>query len=181
MALVFVPALGRWIGKPGAQDRAATGSLALDRAGRPFGDVPARFAGSTFSVLRLRAPASRQRCWPAPCTMLIGVQYDLRRWLGNGVQFFPEVEPEHGKVYPGPRPGQSFDLASRPRWCAKSRREVLATWMSLRQSVYTRRRRKARRWRWCGTIAEDVIGVDHCVELTDWRELRAPAVRRPWT
>jgi multidrug efflux pump len=160
MALLFVPALGARIGKPGAQDPAATRNLALAEQG----DL-SEITGATGLYIRVLRRALRHpgKILAGAFTMLIGVQY-FYAVAGNGVQFFPEVEPENAKVYIHARGNLSTD--EKAALVLDVEREVLA--LDEFKSVYT----------FVGKadgggqdIAEDVIG-SILLEFKDWRERR---------
>ncbi|MEQ9642188.1 MAG: efflux RND transporter permease subunit [Alphaproteobacteria bacterium] len=95
VALIFVPTLGSMFGKPGAVDAKAMKALAASEAGdlRDLG-------GFTGAYVRVLSVAVRHpvKIVVLAFAALIGVQtyYALH---GNGVEFFPDVEPEQGIVY----------------------------------------------------------------------------------
>jgi len=160
MALLFVPALGARIGRPGAQDPDAARNLALAENG----DL-AEISGATGLYIRLLRRALRHpgKILIGAFAMLIGVQY-LYAVAGNGVQFFPEVEPENAKIYVHARGNLSTD--EKAALVMDVEREVLA--LDEFKSVYT----------FVGKtdgggqdIAEDVIG-SILLEFKDWQERR---------
>ena len=129
MALLFVPALGARIGRPGAQDPDAARNLALAENG----DL-AEISGATGLYIRLLRRALRHpgKILIGAFAMLIGVQY-LYAVAGNGVQFFPEVEPENAKIYVHARGNLSTD--EKAALVMDVEREVLA--LDEFKSVYT--------------------------------------------
>ena len=95
MALVFVPALGAQIGKVSTRDEVRRRQLAAAEDG-DLSDI----RGVTGAYLRLLGLALR-----APGTVLllalatlIGVQ-TYYATHGNGIEFFPEIEPDIARVY----------------------------------------------------------------------------------
>ena len=95
MALIFVPTLGSLIGKPGAADPKVMKSLAAAESGN-ISTLPG-FTGVYARTLQrlIRHPL---KVVAAALAMLFGVQYYY--WThGNGVEFFPDVEPEQGLIY----------------------------------------------------------------------------------
>jgi multidrug efflux pump len=105
MALIFVPALGAQIGKASASDDAERRQLASAEAG-DLKDIKG-FTGIYLAMLgtALRAPGT---VLLAAIAMLIGVQYYCATH-GNGIEFFPDVEPEIAKIYVHARGNLSVD------------------------------------------------------------------------
>lgn len=94
MALIFVPTLGAWFGRPGAADPATMKALAAGDTGN-LEDIPG-FTGAYAKVLRraLRHPAA---IVATSVALLVAVQtaYAL---FGRGVEFFPDVDPDRAVV-----------------------------------------------------------------------------------
>ncbi|MFX4222605.1 MAG: efflux RND transporter permease subunit [Thalassobaculum sp.] len=95
MALIFVPALGAQIGKASASGEDDRRQLAAAENGS-LSDIKG-FTGVYLRILGagLRAPGL---VLLAALGTLIGVQYYYATH-GNGIEFFPDVEPEVAKVY----------------------------------------------------------------------------------
>jgi multidrug efflux pump len=160
MALLFVPALGARFGKPGAQDPETARKLAIAEEG----DLT-EIDGATGLYIRVLRRALRHPGKILACafSVLIGVQY-LYAVAGNGVEFFPEVEPDSAKVYIHARGNLSTE--EKAALVLDVEREVLA--LNEFKSIYT----------FVGKpegggqeIAEDVIGAIQ-LEFKDWRERR---------
>jgi multidrug efflux pump len=94
MALVFVPTLGAYIGRPGTADAKTMKSLAGGDEGN-VADVGG-WTGRYVSVLRmaLRHPG---KIVLASAILLVGVQVVYANF-GKGIEFFPDVEPEIAKL-----------------------------------------------------------------------------------
>ena len=93
MALVFIPTLGAYIGKPGTADPAEMRALAGDEA--DFSHV-GKYTGTYLKVLDW-ALARPGKILLMAAGILVGVQV-LYAAFGNGVEFFPETEPEMAKL-----------------------------------------------------------------------------------
>ncbi len=95
MALIFVPTLGGYVGKPGDADTATIKALAEDS---PIEDLKAigGFTGAYLKVLgvALRHPS---KVLILAVALLVGVQVAYANF-GRGVEFFPEVEPSFAKL-----------------------------------------------------------------------------------
>jgi multidrug efflux pump len=160
MALLFVPALGARVGKAGARDP----ETAREMAAADDGDL-STIGGATGLYIRVLHGALRH---PAKILMtafaaLIGVQY-LYAVAGNGVEFFPKVEPDSAKVYIHARGNLSTN--EKAALVLDVEREVLS--LDDFKSIYT----------FVGKpdgggqdLAEDVIGSIQ-LEFKDWRERR---------
>jgi multidrug efflux pump len=95
MALVFIPTLGSQIGKPNtlvAVQGATTENSFLGSIGKPN-----RFTGFYLQVLELALKSPTKIILVALFT-LVAVQYTYIT-KGNGVQFFPDIEPDTAKIY----------------------------------------------------------------------------------
>ena len=94
MALIFVPTLGALIGRPGSADPATMRALAAAERGdmRELRGLTRRYAHAL--ALLVRHPL---KVVAVAVVLLIGVQgyYAMR---GNGVEFFPDVEPDQAMV-----------------------------------------------------------------------------------
>jgi multidrug efflux pump len=91
MALIFIPTLGGYFGKPGDASAATMKALAVGSSMEDLWKVGGG-TGLYLRVLRfaLRHPA---KILLLALALLIGVQY-VYATHGKGVEFFPEVEPE---------------------------------------------------------------------------------------
>lgn len=95
MALVFIPTLGSKIGKPNTlvAVRGATATSSLPGSiGRSD-----RFTGFYLQILELALKSPAKIILLALFT-LVAVQYTYIT-KGNGVQFFPDIEPDTAKIY----------------------------------------------------------------------------------
>ena len=94
MALIFVPTVGAYIGKPGAEDEHTAHALAAGS-----GEELIRLKGPIGIYVRFLALALR---WPS-LVLLLAVLTLGGAWLGygffgKGVKFFPEIEPDRAMV-----------------------------------------------------------------------------------
>jgi len=94
MALVFVPTLGAYIGKPGVADAATMKNL----AGGEAGNID-EITGATGRYIRFLSQALNHpfKILMGAVVLLIGVQVVYANF-GKGVEFFPKVEPEFAKI-----------------------------------------------------------------------------------
>ena len=106
MALVFVPTLGSIIGRPGgAADAERMHAMAAD------GDADlSSVGGLTGRYLQLlnRALDHPGKVLIAAAVVLVGVQWAYAKY-GNGIEFFPEVEPERAALQVHARGNLSID------------------------------------------------------------------------
>lgn len=94
MALIFVPTVGAWFGKPGVGANEALDAVAAGRTDK-LGELK---GGTGFYVRLLRG--SLRYYWaiiPAAFVILIGVWVSFGMF-GKGFEFFPSVEPEQAAV-----------------------------------------------------------------------------------
>ncbi|NNG04046.1 MAG: efflux RND transporter permease subunit [Inquilinus sp.] len=163
MALVFVPTLGAYIGKPA--DQVVT-DHEHSLAGEDHADLQklGGFTGGYLKVLRfaLRHPA---KVLAGAAAALIGT-WMIFVFNGKGVEFFPEVEPEQVLVMVHARGNLSVD--ERDGLMREVEVEVLKLADEF-SSVYTRTGAAGDGQ----DVAEDVIG-QITVELNDW-DKRRPA------
>ena len=94
MALIFIPTLGAQIGRPGTTDPNSMRALAVAESGA-LGDL----GGATGAYVRglgflLRHPA---KVMTFAFALLVGVQWFYAAH-GNGIEFFPDVEPDFAKI-----------------------------------------------------------------------------------
>jgi multidrug efflux pump len=162
MALVFVPTLGSVFGKAGPTDPKKMKSLAASEQGE-VSDI----GGVTGGYLKILGGALRHpaKIVAIAAMTLVGVWW----WYGshgNGVEFFPDVEPEQAIVLIHARGNLSIE--EQDALVSEVEQEVLALADEF-ASVYTR----------TGDIgggggadvAEDVIG-QITIELRDWDQRR---------
>lgn len=162
MALLFVPALGSMFGKSGAQTEESRESLAAMENG-DLNKVRG-FTGGYLKVLKL-ALTNPGKVILAAAALLIGVQYYYANH-GNGVEFFPEVEPDNAMIHVHARGNMS--TAEKARLVFEIEKEVLD--VGGFKSIYTFVGEKEGGGQ---DLAEDVIGTIQ-VEFDDWQN-RAPA------
>ncbi|MDP7668128.1 MAG: efflux RND transporter permease subunit [Rhodospirillales bacterium] len=158
MALIFIPTLGAQIGRPGTTDPEAMRALAAAESGA-LGDL----GGATGAYVRglgflLRHPA---KVVTLALALLVGVQWFYAA-QGNGIEFFPDVEPDFAKVQVRAR--GNLSVLEKDGIMREVERRVLE--VSGFDSVYAR----------TGTPensqeAADIIG-SISLELADWRSRR---------
>jgi len=163
MALIFVPALGAQIGKASAGTENERRQLAAAETGE-LSDIKG-LTGVYLGMLgaALRAPGT---VLLAAVATLIGVQYYYATH-GNGVEFFPDVEPEIAKVNVHARGNLSVE--EKLDLVAPVERVVMEVggYKSLYTYVGPTRQGGG------DEVASDVIGSIQ-IEFADWQE-RAPA------
>ncbi|TNE33719.1 MAG: efflux RND transporter permease subunit [Alphaproteobacteria bacterium] len=159
MALIFVPTLGSVFGRPGAANAKTLAALAAAETGN-ITEVGG-YTGRYVRVLSfcLRHPVKIVLIGVAA---LIGVQ-TYYAFHGNGVEFFPEVEPEVGLVYVHARGNMSTD--EKDALVKEVEQEVLK--LDDFKSVYSRTGSAAKGQ----NISADVIGTIQ-MEFKDWLERR---------
>jgi len=163
MALVFVPTLGSVLGKPGQANPAAMKALAASEQGS-LDDIGG-FTGRYVRVLNaaLRRPGL---VVATAAAVLVGVWWYYGNH-GNGVEFFPDVEPEQAIVLVHAR--GNLSIWEQDALVRDVEREVLALSDEF-ASVYTR----TGGGQGAGggqDVAEDVIG-QITIELVDWQQRR---------
>ena len=162
MALLFVPALGSIFGKSGAQRAESREALAAMENGDL--NTIRGFTGGYLKVLQhaLNHPG---KVILIAASLLVGVQY-YYAVHGNGVEFFPDVEPDNAMIHIHARGNMS--TAEKARLVFEIEREVLD--VGEFKSVYTFVGDKEGGGQ---DLAEDVIGTIQ-VEFKDWQN-RSPA------
>ncbi|MCW5698397.1 MAG: efflux RND transporter permease subunit [Rhodospirillales bacterium] len=160
MALVFVPTLGAFIGKPGTADPETMKSL----AGSESGDF-SHIHGFTAWYLRLLQVALRHpgKVLLVSVMMLVAVQATYAAF-GRGVEFFPDVEPEIAKLQVRAR--GNLSAHEKDALMQDVERRILD--MDEFVAVYSRTGTPER-----SEEAEDIIGTI-TLEFVDW-ETRRPA------
>ncbi len=163
MALVFVPTLGSIVGKSGVRDAKTIGSLAA----MEDGDL-SEIRGITGAYVRLMKILIRHpiKVVVVAVALLVGVQY-YAATNGNGVEFFPDVEPDNAIVMVHARGNLSTDEKD------ALVREVEARILDLEDfnAVYARSGAAASGQQ----QSEDVIGTIS-LEFKDWQARRPAAV-----
>ncbi len=160
MALIFVPTLGSFIGRPGGTVDAATMKGLAASAGA--GDLSA-LGGITGAYLRVLGVALNHpaKVLLVALALLIGVQWAYASF-GKGIEFFPEVEPKFAKLQVRARGNLSIhekDVLMRQVESRIPRNGEFA-------SVYTRTGKEPN-----SQEAEDIIGTI-TLEFVDWDKRR---------
>ncbi|MBL4615958.1 MAG: efflux RND transporter permease subunit, partial [Magnetovibrio sp.] len=162
MALVFIPALGAYIGRPGTADADEMKAL---KGGEEGGlEHVGRFTRAYLNVLQ---GALKRPGWvtAGAFAVLIGVLVFYGKY-GNGIEFFPETEPSTAQIQVRAR--GNLSIYERDALM----REVEAQIMRVRgiETVYARTRSNP-----TGEGAEDIIG-SVLLEFDDWDKRRKASV-----
>ena len=161
MALVFVPTLGALVGRPGGGGAANVRALA---AGSNIEDLKALSGGTGLYVRVLRAALGHPaKILATAIALLVGVQWTYANH-GNGVEFFPEVEPDFAQLQVRAR----GNLSIHEKHDLMGEVEARILDMTPFESVYVRTGSSED-----SREAEDIIGTI-ALEFKDWR-LRPPA------
>ncbi len=160
MALIFVPTLGSVFGKAGSTNSKTLAALAAAEGG----DIR-QIGGLTGRYVRLLEVCVRH---PGKIVLLglatlIGVQAYYATH-GNGIEFFPDVEPEMALVYVHARGNMSMD--EKDQLVREVEHEILK--LDDFKSIYTRVSANVRGQR---DVSEDVIGTIQ-MEFRDWQDRR---------
>jgi len=158
MALMFVPTLGAVIGGWGRK-RAGAKAAVVPSDGSGLENVGG-VAGGYLKVLGI-ALSHPAKVLLAAVMVLVGVQYYYATH-GNGVEFFPEVEPEIAKLQVRARGNLSF--LEKDKLMAEVEDRIVG--MSEFDSVYSRTGTDQQ-----SEESEDIIGTI-TLEFTDWRVRR---------
>ncbi len=162
MALVFVPTLGAYMGKPGGGG--TIGALADDTALEP-GSI----GGLTGVYVRVldRALSHPGLVLTAAVAILIGVNIAYGTF-GKGIEFFPKVEPDRAVIQVHAR--GNLSVAEKDALVAAVERHVLLMEAERHEldSIYTRSGNQTD----VQEQAEDVIGSIQ-LEFADWDQRRA--------
>lgn len=163
MALIFVPALGAQIGKASASNDQDRRQLAAAENG-DLDDIKG-FTGVYLKALgaAIRVPGL---VLLGALATLIGVQYYYATH-GNGIEFFPEVEPEIAKVYVHARGNLSIEEKLELVLPVEQVVMEVGGYKSLYTYVGSSQQGGGQE------VADDVIGSIQ-IEFADWQE-RAPA------
>jgi len=171
MALVFVPTLGSIFGKPGgASDADSMKAIAVGGAT----DVH-ELTGLTGTYIRVldRALGHPGKILAAAAMMLVGVQV-VYATFGEGVEFFPDVEPERAALQVHARGNLSVD--EQDALVGEVERVVMTIAAENREfeTVYTTSG-QAEEGGGGSEEAEDVIGTIQ-LEFVDWDRRRKASV-----
>ncbi len=162
MALLFVPTLGARIGSINSKDQKHRSFLAISEKGDL--STITGLTGAYIYILRHALNHPGKVLLGAFLT-LITVQY-LYMVAGNGVEFFPEVEPDSAKVFVHARGNLSLEEKARLIYAVED--DILA--LNTFKSVYTFVGKPSGRGQ---NLAKDIIGFFQ-LQFKDWRE-RPPA------
>jgi len=164
MALIFVPTLGSIFGKPGALDASAQRAINAGEKGDVF--AAGGFTGHYVSILHaaLRHPA---KVVAAAFAVLIGVQVYYATH-GNGIEFFPEIEPENAKMQVRAR--GNLSIHEQDAIMREVERRVIAMDSERAKpefkTIYTRTGREEN-----SQESEDIIGTVS-IEFAKWNQRR---------
>ena len=161
MALIFVPTLGSVFGRAGSTNSNTLAALAAAETGdiRSIGGFTGRYV--RFLSVCLRHPL---KIVLVGLATLVGVQMYYATH-GNGVEFFPKVEPEMALVYIHARGNMSTD--EKDTLVRQVENEVLK--LDDFEALYTRTGSPAQGQQ---DVSEDVIGTIQ-IEFKDWQERRS--------
>ena len=162
MALIFVPTVGSFVGRPGSTNPQV---LAVLAAGE-HGDLNS-IGGATGRYIRMLSAVVRHpfKVLVAAIILLVAVQTTYAIY-GKGVEFFPDVEPEFAQVLVHARGNLSIDEMD--HLVREIEDEVLT--VAGIKTIYTRVGSQEDTGR---GLAEDIVGVIQ-IEFDDWT-LRRPA------
>lgn len=167
MALVFIPTLGAYVGRPGAADPETMKVLAAGETLDHLQQAPG-ITGFYVRVLQsaLNHPA---KILAGAVVLMIAVQGGYAMF-GKGVEFFPDVEPDFAKLQVRAR--GNLSIQEKSDLMGEVERHILALNAEKREfkSVYTRTGAEK-----LSQEAEDIIGTV-TVEFTDWDKRRKAAV-----
>ena len=162
MAMIFVPTVGSYIGQAGSVSPEVLAALAAGENG----DL-STIKGATGRYARMLSAVVQHplKVLAAAVTLLIGVQtyYAVN---GNGIEFFPNVEPEFGQILVHARGNLSVDEMD---WLVKEVEQEVLVVPGIK-TIYTRVGTQHGQRR---GLSEDVVGVIQ-IEFKDWN-LRRPA------
>jgi len=157
MALVFIPTLGAFVGKPGSEAMPA---------GMDVHDPESAKGFAGFYVRMLRSVLQRPTLVLLSAVgLLIGVQVVYANY-GKGIEFFPDVEPELAQVHVRARGNLSvFEM---DRLMAEVERHIFDVQAEGGEieAVYTRTGKEKN-----SQEAEDIIGIVS-LEFADWQQRR---------
>ena len=162
MALIFVPTLGAYVGKPGSAGGGSIAHLAGSENLDP--EQTGGFTGGYIKVLKLALNHPAKVLFVA-FAMLISVQVVYGTY-GKGVEFFPEVEPDMAKIQVRAR--GNLSVYEMDRLMGEVERRILQINEERGEldAVYLRTGKEQN-----SQESEDIIGVIS-IELADWQERR---------
>ncbi len=167
MALIFVPTIGAYIGKPGAEDEHTAHALAAGS-----GDELMRLKGPVGLYVRLLAMTLR---WPSLILFLavltLGGAWYTYGTFGKGVEFFPDVEPDRAMVQIHAR--GNLSALEQDELVARVEAHVLdiADERGEFVTVYTASGKRENR----SEEAEDVVGTIS-LDFVEWNQRRPASV-----
>lgn len=167
MALIFLPTLGAFFGRPGAADPRTMKALAASEGG----DLR-KLGGPVGGYVRVLDAALRHplKILAATIALLFGVQAYYATH-GNGFEFFPEIEPNTALVLVHAR----GNLSTYEKDALVREVEERVLELNEFDSVYTRVGKSQEGGGFGEDLAEDVIG-QITVEFRDWTERRTADV-----
>ncbi len=163
MALIFVPTVGAYVGRPGAEEAHTARALAAGG-----GEELLRLRGPIGLYVRLLNQALR---WPSlvivAAVVGLALTWTIYGFVGKGVEFFPDVEPDQATVQIHAR--GNLSVHEQDALVAEVERHVLdiARERSEFVSVYTASGKRDTRTE----EAEDVIGTIQ-LDFVDWTDRR---------
>ncbi|MBT4933803.1 MAG: efflux RND transporter permease subunit [Rhodospirillaceae bacterium] len=162
MALIFVPTLGAFIGKPGNADHDKMTLLAGSEHHDP--EETGGFTGGYIHILKmaLNHPA---KILMAALVLLVGVQV-IYGTFGKGIEFFPEVEPDFAKIQVRARGNLSVYEMDRLMGEVESRVLEIGKEKGEFEGVYLRTGKEQN-----SQEAEDIIGIIS-LQFNDWQHRR---------
>ena len=162
MALVFVPTLGAYIGKPGT---AVSGNMALLAGSENMDpEQTGGFTGGYIHFLKMALNHPGKVLFIA-FAMLIAVQVVYGKF-GKGVEFFPDVEPDMAKIQVRARGNLSVYEMDRLMKEVEMRILEIGQEKGEFDAVYLRTGKEVN-----SQESEDIIGVIS-LEFADWQERR---------
>ena len=164
MAMVFVPTVGAYFGKPGAEDPHTAQALAAGS-----GDELLRLRGITGTYVRILDRAIRYPVIVLIVAVLtLGGTWGAYIMFGHGIKFFPDVEPDQAAVQIHAR--GNLAVREQDALVAEVERQILDINAERHEfvSVYTTSGKGDGR----GEQAEDVIGTVR-LEFADWDRRRS--------
>ncbi|MCS6879176.1 MAG: efflux RND transporter permease subunit [Geminicoccaceae bacterium] len=160
MALVFVPVIGSFLGRPPGEDLAAKRNVAATESG----DLDSVGGVIGLYVRLMRFALARPLALVGLAALVLVASWWAYASFGRGVELFPEVEPDRAQIMVHAR--GDLSIFERDRLVREVEARVLGT--PGVERVYAR---TALDWRGGEQVDEDVIGI-LLLELADWRSRR---------